>query len=430
MSVADTSAQTEVDTDEALIITEHEKQKGFSDLVLEAIHEFSTDHDITEKYNTFLQIHEKWPSKTPLNNNIETRKNKERFTDRLYAQDIEKGLITIRHKDTGRVIFKKEATQADRIYLQSVEMMLGRAVIMAAMEGPIVKGMLDGARITNISMTGLIKRGIKDRGVWAVFPVFTECSMRNIHISAEVTSGQFFSCDMTHCYLERMHRCRFELSNLQMARIGKLNNCSVFRSNMVRARVSQKTTNSFFDNVLAPFSTFNNVDMGGAKFRMCIMNNARFRGTTLDALFERSQLTKADFTRASGKKLVLTGTSAFGANLDFIDDGLPSIDTYSRLTEGKLTVFAHLTRSDGFEYYGFVGPLGGVVIRAGCRTWTCSGRRKAIYTARTVRSGAFGDALRHCETTTAVAYQKEAIAIIRFMFDRYKEYLEERKLQS
>ena len=65
---------------------------------------------------------------------------------------------------------------------------------------------------------------------------------------------------------------------------------------------------------------------------------------------------------------------------------------------GGLILLARATRSDGYEYFAWTSVLGGMVIKAGCRTWVGD---DAIQQART-----------HCETTTSPTYRKEALSIV------------------
>ena len=68
---------------------------------------------------------------------------------------------------------------------------------------------------------------------------------------------------------------------------------------------------------------------------------------------------------------------------------------------GGLILLARATRSDGHEYFAWSSILGGMVIKAGCRTW--------------IGEDAIEQAREHCQTTTYEHYRAEALRIVDFV---------------
>ena len=113
------------------------------------------------------------------------------------------------------------------------------------------------------------------------------------------------------------------------------------------------------------------VNLGGAYLRGANLRGANLRGANLaDAILAGAILDNAN----------LAGAYLVGANL------------------GGLRVVARATRSDGYEYFCWTSVLGGLVIRAGCRTWL-----------------SFEAAREHCRTETDEKYRAEALRIVDYL---------------
>ena len=120
-------------------------------------------------------------------------------------------------------------------------------------------------------------------------------------------------------------------------------------------------------------------DLAGADLRGANLVGANLRGADLAG----ADLVGADLGGADLRGTNLAGANLRGANL------------------GGLILLARVTRKDGFEYRAWTSVLGGMVITAGCRTWS---GRYIIQEAR-----------EHCRTVTNEAYRKEALSIIDYI---------------
>ena len=109
----------------------------------------------------------------------------------------------------------------------------------------------------------------------------------------------------------------------------------------------------------------------------------------------RANLAGADLCRANLAGANLTGANLTGANLAGANLYCANL-TCADL--GGLLVVARATRSDGYEYFCWTSVLGGLVIRAGCRTWL-----------------SFEEARKHCRTVTDEKYRAEALRIIDYL---------------
>ena len=115
--------------------------------------------------------------------------------------------------------------------------------------------------------------------------------------------------------------------------------------------------------------------------------------------------------RSKGRFANLHGANLDGANLSgAILSGANLSGAYlsgaylGETNLGGLRIVARATRSDGHEYFCWTSIWGGLVIRAGCRTWH-----------------SFEAAREHCRTETDEKYRAEALRIIDYLERCYEE---------
>ena len=129
----------------------------------------------------------------------------------------------------------------------------------------------------------------------------------------------------------------------------------------------------------------------GADLRRANLRGAYLRG---------ADLSYADLSGANLSGANLSGVNLSGANIDGAD--LYCADLCRAYLAGAdlggLRIVARATRSDGYEYFCWTSVLGGLVIRAGCRTWL-----------------SFEEAREHCRTKTDEKYRAEALRIINYL---------------
>jgi hypothetical protein len=140
-------------------------------------------------------------------------------------------------------------------------------------------------------------------------------------------------------------------------------------------------------------------NLGGAYLEGAYLEGANLGGANLGgADLEGANLEGADLGGANLGGAVLEGADLGGANLggavlEGADLGGANL--------GGLILIARATRADGYEYFAWTSVLGGMAIKAGCRTWI---GEDAISQART-----------HCQTETSPTYRAEALRIVDFI---------------
>ena len=132
---------------------------------------------------------------------------------------------------------------------------------------------------------------------------------------------------------------------------------------------------------------FEEIRQANAEGKPANLYGANLRGANLYG----ANLIDADLCRANLAGANLAGANLYCANLICAD-------------LGGLLVVARATRSDGHEYFCWTSVLGGLVIRAGCRTWL-----------------SFEEAREHCRTETDEKYRAEALRIIDYLERCYEE---------
>ena len=117
----------------------------------------------------------------------------------------------------------------------------------------------------------------------------------------------------------------------------------------------------------------------GLAIKVALKGGADLRG----AYLRGADLCRANLSYANLSYADLRGADLRGADL------------------GGLILLARATRSDGHEYFAWSSILGGMVIKAGCRTW--------------IGEDAIEQAREHCQTTTYEHYRAEALRIVDFV---------------
>jgi uncharacterized protein YjbI with pentapeptide repeats len=145
-------------------------------------------------------------------------------------------------------------------------------------------------------------------------------------------------------------------------------------------------------------------DLSGANLRGAHLSNADLSGANLrgahlsNANLSNADLRGAHLSNANLSNANLRGANLSGANLRGAD--LRGAYLCNANLRG-LILLARATRSDGHEYFAWSSILGGMVIKAGCRTW--------------IGEDAIKQARWHCQTTTAERYRAEALRIVDFV---------------
>jgi len=143
---------------------------------------------------------------------------------------------------------------------------------------------------------------------------------------------------------------------------------------------------------------------GGADLRGAYLRGADLCRANLSyANLSYANLSYANLSYANLSYADLRGADLRGADLgnaDLSNANLRGGDLRGA-DLGGLILLARATRSDGHEYFAWSSILGGMVIKAGCRTW--------------IGEDAIEQAREHCQTTTYEHYRAEALRIVDFV---------------
>ena len=137
----------------------------------------------------------------------------------------------------------------------------------------------------------------------------------------------------------------------------------------------------------------------GLAIKVALKGGADLRG----AYLRGADLCRANLSYANLSYADLRGADLRGADLgnaDLSNANLRGADLRGA-DLGGLILLARATRSDGHEYFAWSSILGGMVIKAGCRTW--------------IGEDAIEQAREHCQTTTYEHYRAEALRIVDFV---------------
>lgn len=366
---------------------------------------------------------EEWPCQTTWQGTETTRANADRFRP-LYEKDHAAGLFTIRSAKTARIIFQKKATSKNKHLLEHRNHAIGHAVVLAMKDGKDFNfAMLDGAKI-NLQYSEHFSSKFDTYAAQ-----FSHCSMRGCTIRVSgMLQAHFDHCDLYQAEIEghgEFYNCRFDYCNLQRAHLEIfLVNPNMHYCNMKEAKIGSILHGDIEDCYLVgtryPYSKITKTNI-----RHCALQSANFENAIISARFAGCNLTFASFEEASAPEMEVSSCVCANVNIQFENDGFPSTQALYELGDcGPLAVIGRAMRSDGHEYILMTCPLGGAVIRAGCRTWQSRNKNpKYIGTMTSITQGAFGKAMKHCRNETSSTHSEEAVEIIRFLFALYKNYM-------